>query len=108
MDLVVSFREVYFGKKLQVTGFQIGSRIILPRNLFFAIQGARNDGHDFLGQVAKRGASGAVVSKAYEGPDYGLTLLPVDDVAGFFAGACSGVSCFVPHSNQRKPRKGGQ
>lgn len=64
----------------QVTGFQIDSRNVLPGSLFFAIKGERNDGHDFLAEVSSRGAWGAVVSKNYLGPDFGLQLFKVEDV----------------------------
>ena len=65
----------------QVSGYQIDSRSVLQNNLFFAIIGEKHDGHDFLREVKERGALGAVISKTYLGPDYGLILLPVDDVA---------------------------
>lgn len=65
---------------MQVSGYQIDSRQVSSGNLFFAIKGERNDGHDFLAEVRSRGAWGAVVSKAYAGPDFGLQLIRVDDV----------------------------
>lgn len=64
----------------QVTGYQIDSRRIGPGELFFAIKGEKADGHAFLAEVKERGALGAVVSKGYDGPDFGLVLLPVEDV----------------------------
>lgn len=66
---------------IQVTGYQIDSRDIGVGDLFFALKGEKNDGHDFLKQVREKGAVGAVVSSQYRGPDYGLILLPVNDVA---------------------------
>jgi len=39
------------------------SRTIKPRELFVALQGETFDAHDFLEQVAKTGAAGAIVSK---------------------------------------------
>lgn len=71
---------IFLLEKLQVSGYQIDSRLIRPGDLFFAIQGEKNDGHDFLSEVQKRGAIGAVVAESYAGPDFGLTLLRVDDV----------------------------
>jgi UDP-N-acetylmuramoyl-tripeptide--D-alanyl-D-alanine ligase len=64
----------------QPTGYQVDSRRIEPGELFFALPGEKVDGHQFLGQVAERGGVGAVVSKGYTGPDFGLVLLRVDDV----------------------------
>lgn len=66
---------------LQITGYQIDSRLVGPGELFFALRGEKNDGHAFLKEVQARGASAAVVSCRYEGPDYGLVLLPVEDPA---------------------------
>ncbi len=64
----------------QVSGYQIDSRSVCPGDLFFAVVGERHDGHDFLREVRAAGAVGAVVSKTYGGPDFGLVLLKVDDV----------------------------
>lgn len=61
-------------------GYSVDSRQVKAGELFFALTGARSDGHDFLGQVAAAGVCGAVVSRAYQGPSYGLPLIPVDDV----------------------------
>lgn len=49
-------------------------------DLFFALQGKRSDGHDFLQDVAKRGAIAAIVRKSYAGPSFGLKLIRVDNV----------------------------
>ncbi|MBU6383263.1 MAG: UDP-N-acetylmuramoyl-tripeptide--D-alanyl-D-alanine ligase [Verrucomicrobia bacterium] len=68
--------------QLQVTGYQIDSRKIEPGELFFALKGKRVDGHQCLADARMHGAVGAVVNKGYQGPDYGLILLPVEDVAG--------------------------
>lgn len=63
-----------------VTGFQIDSRSIESGNLFFALPGEKTDGHCHLEEVQRRGALGAVVSSAYQGPDFGLQLFRVTDV----------------------------
>ncbi len=62
-----------------VSGYQIDSRQVGPGDLFFALKGARSNGHDFLNEVKKRGAIAAVVGREYAGPDFGLVLLRVDD-----------------------------
>ncbi len=64
----------------KVQGFRQDSRCVEAGELFFAIKGEKVDGHDFLNEVATRGAVGAVVSKQYRGESYGLTLVYVDDV----------------------------
>jgi UDP-N-acetylmuramoyl-tripeptide--D-alanyl-D-alanine ligase len=63
-----------------ITGFCVDSRQIKPNNLFFALKGARVDGHDYLQEVKSLGAIAAVVSNEYPGKIDGLLLLKVDDV----------------------------
>lgn len=60
-------------------GVSVDSRLHQPENLFFALPGAKSDGHHYLQEVALKGAAGAVVKKEYKGPHYGLTLLHVAD-----------------------------
>jgi UDP-N-acetylmuramoyl-tripeptide--D-alanyl-D-alanine ligase len=64
----------------EVSGFRFDSRQVEPGELFFALGGKRRDGHEFLEEVKARGAVGAVVSRSYRGPDWGLELIRVDDV----------------------------
>ncbi|HSX11614.1 MAG TPA: UDP-N-acetylmuramoyl-tripeptide--D-alanyl-D-alanine ligase [Chlamydiales bacterium] len=71
---------------LQVTGYQIDSRMIQPGELFFALKGDRTDGHKYLSDVKMRGAVGAVVSNDYRGDDFGLVLLRVGDVVASLQG----------------------
>ncbi len=66
--------------QLEVSNYQVDSRSIEPGGLFFALKGERSDGHLHLAEARRRGAIGAVVSKGYQGPDFGLVLLPVEDV----------------------------
>lgn len=44
------------------TGYSIDSRTIRPGELFFAVQGEKMDGHDFVAQALSNGAVAAVVS----------------------------------------------
>jgi len=82
----IPFNE--FARKLHVecessqpiSGFQIDSRQVLPGEVFFALKGERVDGHSFLFDVKSKGAIAAVVSERYLGPNFGLQLLPVQDV----------------------------
>lgn len=69
-----------FAKKISVTRVSTDSRDIRPGTLFFALKGERADGHAFLAEAAEKGASAAVVHKGYQGPNFGLHLIPVDDV----------------------------
>lgn len=63
-----------------VKAFRVDSRQTGPGDLFFALKGAKVDGHSYLCEVAARGAVAAVVDRSYRGPNYGLALLPIDDV----------------------------
>lgn len=62
-----------------IFGYCIDSRLVKPGELFFALKGERVDGHEFLYDVQKKGAVGAVVSKGYQGQVEGLCLFFVDD-----------------------------
>ena len=67
-------------RQVPISSFAIDSRNVQPGGLFFALPGARVDGHMFLEEVARKGGFAAVVRKEYRGPDFGLVLLKVDDV----------------------------
>ncbi|MCP5505764.1 MAG: hypothetical protein H7A38_02650 [Chlamydiales bacterium] len=56
------------------------SRKVKPGTLFFALKGEKVDGHSFLEEVARQGALAAVVSRTYQGPNFGMELIPADDV----------------------------
>lgn len=51
------------GREVKVTGFSIDSRTIKPGELFIALKGERTDGHLFLEEAFRKGASGAIVSR---------------------------------------------
>jgi UDP-N-acetylmuramoyl-tripeptide--D-alanyl-D-alanine ligase len=59
-------------------GVSIDSRSIRPGELFFAIAGPRFDGHDFLAEVAVKGAVAAVVHRLVPAPP-GLPLITVSE-----------------------------
>lgn len=63
---------------LAVEGVAVDSRLVLPGNVFFALEGDRADGHEFIGEAAKKGASAAVVCHRYAGSDFGIPLLRVE------------------------------
>lgn len=66
--------------KGQLGGFCVDSRLLQPKDLFFALPGNSIDGHCFLEEASAKGAVGAVVAKNYAGPSYGLSLMYVPDV----------------------------
>lgn len=64
------------------------SRSVAPGDFFIALKGERRDGHDFLKEVAGRGAVGALVERPVEGLPGGFGLVRVDDtLAGLQAWA---------------------
>lgn len=46
-----------------INGFAFDSRQLEAGNLFLALKGEKNDGHDYLYQAMKKGASGAIVEE---------------------------------------------
>jgi UDP-N-acetylmuramoyl-tripeptide--D-alanyl-D-alanine ligase len=60
-----------------ITGFSVDSRRLGKGICFVALKTARRDGHDFLGEAQKAGASAAIVSKA--NPEVSLPQLVVRD-----------------------------
>lgn len=76
--------EAFFGKKSldqrEIKGFAVDSRNVEAGFVFFALKGAKVDGHDYLLDVAKKGGIAAVVSSSFEKEIDGLVLLKVDDV----------------------------
>ncbi len=63
-----------------ISGVCVDSRLIQSGDLFFALKGAQNDGHDFLAEVAAKGAAAAVVCRSFHKTIPGLPLISVDDV----------------------------
>jgi UDP-N-acetylmuramoyl-tripeptide--D-alanyl-D-alanine ligase len=51
-----------------ISGVSIDTRTLHPGDLFFAIRGARNDGHQYIELALSQGALGAVVDRGYEVP----------------------------------------
>jgi UDP-N-acetylmuramoyl-tripeptide--D-alanyl-D-alanine ligase len=63
----------------KVTNFQVDSRLVRSGSVFFAFQGAKNSGEMFLKQVADNQGLAAVISKKYQGGDFNLALIRVDN-----------------------------
>lgn len=63
-----------------IQGFAVDTRNLKKGDLFFALPGAKVDGHDFLKTAAEQGAGAAVVKNDYSGFDFGLPMMRVPDV----------------------------
>ena len=61
-----------------VTGISIDTRTLRPGEMFFAIQGDRTDGHDYVAQGFASGAALAVVQDGFEGAVNGPLLRVAD------------------------------
>ena len=66
--------------------------------VFFALQGAKVDGHQYLKDVASQGCQYAIVSNTYTGPSYGMNLhrvvdplLFLQELAGIYLESHSGI-----------------
>ena len=64
-----------------VTGASINTKTLKPGDLFFALEGSKADGHDFVSDALARGAAGAVVRRAFAKKHTKLPLLAVADPA---------------------------
>ncbi len=67
-------------RHLPISSFAIDSREVERGGLFFALKGEKVDGHDYLSEIARKGAFAAVVDKDYKGEHFGLFLFFVEDV----------------------------
>jgi UDP-N-acetylmuramoyl-tripeptide--D-alanyl-D-alanine ligase len=69
-----------FDRQAIAQGYSIDTRTVRPGELFFAVQGERLDGHDFVEQALQKGAAAAVIRKDHA-PKYPnkLGLLMVED-----------------------------
>lgn len=63
-----------------ISHFSIDSRDIQKGSLFFALEGSKVSGTNFLKQVAEKGGIAAIVPKSYIGDSYGLHLFFVENV----------------------------
>src|SRR5882672_291955 len=64
--------------KVSIEGLSYDSRLVKKGDLFFAFKGVHADGHDFLVEVAKRGAAAALVERPATAP---IPLIRVESVS---------------------------
>ena len=67
------------GGEIRFEGVSTDSRKIRGGELFFALRGERRDGHDFVPEAIRKGASGAVIHKETPGVPLGRPLILVRD-----------------------------
>lgn len=66
-ELVTTLDARHVGNDCSFDGVSTDSRAILPSQLFIALTGPRFDGHEYLNQVAAKGAAGALVEREVPG-----------------------------------------
>jgi UDP-N-acetylmuramoyl-tripeptide--D-alanyl-D-alanine ligase len=76
---IASLISAPLSKNVPISRFEVDSRKVVPGTLFFALRGAKSDGHLFLKEAAAKGAVAAVVSTNYAGEEFGLSLLRAVD-----------------------------
>ncbi len=88
-------RLVNGDKSLSIKGISIDSRSIKKGDLFIAIKGERFDGHDFINDAVKNGASGIILSSLHSplktlSPAFIIkvsdTLKALQNLAGYYRG----------------------
>jgi len=62
----------------KITGLAYDSRLVEPGNLFVAIPGFNQDGHEFLAEAAARGAVAAIISRDIPVPEQLTSILVTD------------------------------
>ena len=77
VDLVAAIPGARLTAPAQIDGVSTNSQTVVPGNLFVALAGERFDAHDFLPEVAARGATAVVASRVPQG--YPLPALIVPD-----------------------------
>jgi UDP-N-acetylmuramoyl-tripeptide--D-alanyl-D-alanine ligase len=67
------------GDREPVHGVSIDTRSLVPGDLFVALPGDRVDGHDYVGEAGRRGASAVLVHRPFDGPPGAAAVVRVDD-----------------------------
>ena len=63
VDEINKISDRKLNKNLTISDISINTRNLKKNSLFFALKGKRFDGHDFVHDAFKKGASAAVVEK---------------------------------------------
>jgi len=92
-----------------ITGWSTDSRSTAPGDLFFALSGPNHDGHDFVAEVLRQGATAAVVDRPVtaQGPllQVAVTLNALQSLAGWARGQWGGTVVAVTGSEGKTTTK---
>jgi UDP-N-acetylmuramoyl-tripeptide--D-alanyl-D-alanine ligase len=67
------------GCETAISGYSVDTRSLQAGDLFFALKGERQDGHQFIREARERGAVGAVVEKKFQCEESDFPFIHVDD-----------------------------
>lgn len=81
-------------QSIDIKGFSIDTRKLVPGELFVAISGGQFDGHDFIAQALEKGASAILCSRRMDG--LGITQLVVPDTLEALATIASAHKAAMP------------
>jgi len=81
-QLATIFGIPFSEKDVTFHGVSIDTRTLVPGNLFIAIRGEQLDGHDFIQEAVKKGASAALVSRRLVSPIPQLVVKDTIDTLG--------------------------
>ena len=73
------------GGNVEVATIAIDSRAVAAGSLFVCIRGLRSDGHNYINDVAAKGASAIVCEELPASPPKGVTLIKVSDARSALA-----------------------
>ncbi len=79
-----------------VTGASLNTQTLRPGDLFFALPGAKADGHDYVAAALARGAAGAVVLRKFAKKNPTLPLLVVGEPAAALRAIAAGYRDTLP------------
>jgi UDP-N-acetylmuramoyl-tripeptide--D-alanyl-D-alanine ligase len=75
-DIATALQGRLYGEDRRMYAVSIDSRSVAKDDLFVALKGERFDGHDFLREVAAKGAAGVMVQQKAE---LGISQIVIDD-----------------------------
>ena len=75
----LDYKVVAGSDNIEITELVNDSRKVVPGSVFVCISGAVSDGHQYVKDVAERGAAAVIVEKDVEVPE-GLTVIKVENL----------------------------
>jgi UDP-N-acetylmuramoyl-L-alanyl-D-glutamate--2,6-diaminopimelate ligase len=78
----IKLKEVYGTLEKEVTGINIDSRLVKEGDLFIAVKGTQADGHQYIGNAVKSGATAILCETMPEEKSDNVTYIAADDTEG--------------------------